>query len=195
MQLLKKKILENGIVLGDDVLKVDSFLNHCIDTKLMYAIAQEFAERFKNSKITKILTIETSGIAPAVFTGYILDVPVIFAKKSKSITLDKSMFEANIYSYTKMQYYTINVSSKFINRNDTVLIIDDFLANGQAVLGLIDIINQAKAKLVGAGVVIEKGFQGGGRMLRKEGIRVESLAIIDSMSKGEIKFRNEEEEK
>jgi len=195
MKLLEEIILREGIVMGNDVLKVDSFLNHRIDTLLMNKIGKEFAHRFQGLNITKILTVETSGIAPAVFTGFALSVPVIFAKKSKSITLDSGLYEANIYSYTKMQYYTIGVSKKYLTKMDNVLIIDDFLANGQAVRGLIEIIKQSSSNLVGAGIVIEKGFQGGGKSIREEGIRVESLAIVDKMSEKHILFKKEEDKK
>ena len=126
MKLLEDVILKEGIVLGNDVLKVDSFLNHQIDTLLMNEIGKEFAHRFKDSKITKILTVETSGIAPAVFAGFSLSVPVLFAKKSKSVILDEGLYEANIYSYTKMKYYTISISKKYLTKDDSVLIIDDF---------------------------------------------------------------------
>lgn len=195
MKLLEEIILKEGTVLENDVLKVDSFLNHRIDTLLMNEIGKEFAQRFQGLNITKILTVETSGIAPAVFTGFALSVPVLFAKKAKSITLDSGLYEANIYSYTKMQYYTISVSRKYLTKKDNVLIIDDFMANGQAVRGLIEIIKQSGANIVGAGIVIEKGFQGGGKSIREEGIRVESLAIVDKMSEKKILFKKEEDKK
>ncbi len=195
MKLLEEIILRESTVLENDVLKVDSFLNHRIDTLLMNEIGKEFAQRFQGLNITKILTVETSGIAPAVFTGFALSVPVLFAKKAKSITLDSGLYEANIYSYTKMQYYTISVSKKYLTKRDNVLIIDDFMANGQAVRGLLEIIKQSGAHIVGAGIVIEKGFQGGGKSIREEGIRVESLAIVDKMSEKNILFKKEEDKK
>lgn len=195
MKQVEDAILKEGIVLDNDVLKVDSFLNHRIDTSLMNEIGIEFARRFKDMQITKVLTVETSGIAPAVFTGLALSVPVVFAKKNKSVTLDPGLYEANIYSFTKMKYYTVSVSKKFLTKDDTVLIIDDFLANGRAIKGLCEIIVQSGAKIAGAGVVIEKGFQDGGKSIRDSGIRVESLAIIDRMSEKQILFKKEEEER
>ncbi len=189
MDLLEKKILEEGIVIGTDVLKVDSFLNHQIDPNIMHAIGKEFARRFSDKKITKILTIEASGIAPAVFTGKELNVPVVYAKKTTSINLDQDTYDASVHSFTKKKDYIIRVSKRFLTAEDSVLIIDDFLANGQAVIGLNEIVEMAGARLVGAGVVIEKGFQDGGALLREMGIRVESLAIIEKMSENKILFK------
>jgi len=190
MDLLKAKIQAEGIVIGTDVLKVDSFLNHQIDPVLMNEIGKEFAKLFSDKKITKILTIEASGIAPAVFTGKELGIPVIYAKKTTSLNLDENTYNASVHSFTKKIDYIIRVSKKFLSKDDYVLIIDDFLANGQAIIGLSEIIDMAGATLVGAGVVIEKGFQDGGALLREMGIRVESLAIVDKMSEGGIKFKN-----
>lgn len=195
MELLKSKILDEGIVIGTQVLKVDSFLNHQIDPNLMNEIGREFAKRFSDKKITKILTIEASGIAPAIFAGKEMDVPVVFAKKTTSLNLDSETYTARVHSFTKEIDYIVRVSKKFISPGDCVLVIDDFLANGQAIIGLSEIIEQAGAKLVGAGIVIEKGFQDGGALLREMGIRVESLAIIDKMSEKQITFRKIEEEK
>lgn len=195
MYLLKKMILEQGIVVNNDVLKVDSFLNHCIDPVLMQEIGKEFFQRFKNEKITKVLTVETSGIAPALFTGLEFKVPVVFAKKSGALNLDKDVFETSIHSFTKQKDYMIKVSKKYLTSDDVVLIIDDFLANGQAVIGMSELISMAGAKLAGVGIVIEKGFQDGGALLHEMGMRVESLAIIDKMSQGKIFIRNEEENK
>lgn len=189
MDLLKSKILEEGIVIGTDVLKVDSFLNHQIDPAIMTAIGKEFARRFSDKKITKVLTIESSGIAPAVFTGKELNVPVVYAKKTTSVNLDKDTYETSVYSFTKKKDYIIRVSKRFLTAADSVLIIDDFLANGQAVIGLNELVEMAGATLVGAGVVIEKGFQDGGALLRDMGIRVESLAIIEKMSEEQILFK------
>lgn len=189
MDLLEAKILEEGIVLGTEVLKVDSFLNHQIDPNIMYAIGKEFARRFSDKRITKILTIESSGIAPAVFTAKELNVPVIYAKKTTSLNMDHDTYDAPVHSFTKKMDYIIRVSKKFLLDTDSVLIIDDFLANGQAIIGLNEIIEMAGARLVGAGVVIEKGFQDGGALLREMGIRVESLAIIEKMSEKQILFK------
>lgn len=191
MELLKNKILQEGKVLSDTVLKVDSFLNHQIDPELMQAIGKEFAERFHDSNITKILSIESSGIAPAMMAGLYLGVPVIFARKKKSLTLTDHLYSSSVYSFTKQETSEISVSKDFLEKDDVVLVIDDFLANGQAVHGLVDIIEQAEAKLVGVGIVIEKGFQSGGTEIREKGIRVESLAIIGSLQNGEVAFQDE----
>ncbi len=195
MEKLQQKILTEGIALSNTVLKVDRFLNHQIDPHLMKEIGEEFANRFKNEKLTKIVTLESSGIAPAVMTGLILDVPVIFARKKKSLTLTEGLITSKVYSYTKQETNDISISSKFLNKDDRVLIIDDFLANGQAALALIDIIAKAEAEAVGLGIVIEKAFQDGGELLRKKGYRVESLARIKSLENNTIQFINEEEKK
>lgn len=192
MEQLKSKILQEGKVLSDTVLKVDSFLNHQIDPELMQEVGKEFAKRFEDAGITKILSIESSGIAPATMAGLYLGVPVIFARKRKSLTLTDHLFSADVYSFTKKETNEISVSKDFLKKDDTVLLIDDFLANGQAVHGLVDIIEQAEATLAGVGIVIEKGFQQGGSEIRNQGIRVESLAIVDSLENGEILFRNSE---
>jgi len=188
MKLLKEKILTEGIVLSDSVLKVDSFLNHQIDPFLMQEIGKEFAKRFKDEGITKILTIESSGIAPSVMAGLFLEVPVIFARKKKSLTLINELYTASVYSFTKQESNEISVSKKFLNKSDRVLVIDDFLANGQAALGLVDIVKQAKAHTSGIGIVIEKGFQEGGDLLREKGYRVESLARISGLTDGKVTF-------
>ena len=186
MQFLKQKILEEGRVLGQDILKVDSFLNHQIDVKLFNEIGKEFKEEFYNKKITKILTIEASGIGIACITAQYFDVPVVFAKKTESKNLDQDTFESEVFSYTKGKSYKIRVAKRYMNPGDRVLIIDDFLANGKAVLGLKDIVDKAGAVLVGVGIVIEKGFQDGGRNLRSLGLNVKSLATIQSMKDGKI---------
>ncbi len=191
MDLLKAKILDEGIVIDTDVLKVDSFLNHQIDPNLMFAIGKEFAKIFSDKKITKVLTIESSGIAPAIFVAKELRVPMVYAKKTTSVNLDEETYEARVHSFTKKIDYIIRVSKKFISNSDSILIIDDFLANGQAIIGLSEIVDMAGAKLVGAGIVIEKGFQDGGALIREMGIRVESLAIIDSMSENHITFKKD----
>ncbi|MDF2523113.1 MAG: xanthine phosphoribosyltransferase [Clostridiales bacterium] len=188
MKLLKEKILAEGRVLGQEVLKVDSFLNHQIDVNLFNEIGKEFKERFKNDEITKILTIEASGIGIACIAAQYFKVPVLFAKKTESKNLDKETYESEVYSFTKDKSYKIRVSKRYISSKDKILIIDDFLANGQAVLGLKSIVDSAGAQLVGAGIVIEKGFQDGRKLLTKNGIRIESLAIVKSMDEGSIKF-------
>ncbi len=194
MNLLKQKIEQEGIVLSDAVLKVDSFLNHQIDPHLMLEIGKEFSRLFEEEGITKILTIESSGIAPSVMTGLKLNVPVIFARKRKSMTLINDLLTAKVHSFTKGETNEISVSNKYIHEEDRVLIIDDFLANGQAALGLIDIVKQAKAHIVGIGIVIEKAFQDGGQILRDQGYRVESLARISSLTEGKVKFLSEQTE-
>lgn len=186
MEALKEKILTEGRALSDSVLKVDRFLNHQIDPKLMQQMGEAFAERFATDKITKIITIESSGIAPAVMTGLELGVPVVFARKQKSLTLTDNLYVANVYSFTKETSTDIAVSKDFLTAEDKVLLIDDFLANGQALLGLMDVVEQAGATCVGAGIVIEKGFQNGGEKLRGQGMRIESLAIIKSLEKGKV---------
>lgn len=191
MKQLQEKILTDGQVLSDSVLKVDSFLNHQIDPVLMQTIGEEFASKFANEGITKILTLESSGIAPAMMTGLVLGVPVIFARKRKSLTLINELYTASVHSFTKNETNDISVSQKFIGKDDVVLILDDFLANGQAVLGLIDIIEQADAALGGVAIVIEKGFQDGGKMIRDRGVRVESLANIASLANGKVEFLEE----
>ncbi|WP_039041820.1 xanthine phosphoribosyltransferase [Sporosarcina sp. ZBG7A] len=189
MQLLKDKIMEEGNVLPGDVLKVDSFLNHQIDAKLMQAVGNEFAEKFADAGITKILTLESSGIAPSVMAALQLKVPVVFARKRKSLTQNSNLYSASVYSYTKQESNEISVSEAHLGSEDTLLIIDDFLANGQAVLGLLEIAEQAGSKTAGVGIVIEKGFQPGGTMLREKGLRVESLAIIESLEDLQITFK------
>ena len=182
MDLLKKKIRSEGRVVGTEILKVDSFLNHQVDPFLMQAIGAEFASIFAYQGITKVLTIESSGIAPALFTGLFLNVPVIFAKKTASRNLDTETYHAAVHSFTRGSEYIIRVSKRYLTSDDTVLLIDDFLARGRALLGLLEITGQAGARVAGAGVVIEKGFQEGGSLIRNMGIRVESLAIINEMS-------------
>ncbi|MFS0671798.1 xanthine phosphoribosyltransferase [Ornithinibacillus sp. 179-J 7C1 HS] len=191
MNLLRQAIIEKGKALSPNVLKVDAFLNHQIDPALMEQIGIEFARRFQGEPITKILTIESSGIAPAVMTGLKLNVPVVFARKSKSLTLVDNLLIAKVHSFTKGVTNDISVSKDYLLDEDVVLVIDDFLANGQAARGLVDIVKQAGCKLAGVGSVIEKGFQPGGDELRGNGIRVESLAIINSLENKQITFREE----
>lgn len=188
MELLKKRILEDGSVIGSDILKVDGFLNHTVDPFLLKEIGKEFACRYKNDEISLILTIESSGIAIAAFAAYELGVPLVFAKKYSSSNLDKSVYCADVYSFTKETTFNIRVSQNAIKSCDKVLIIDDFLAKGGALKGLIEIVNAAKAQLVGCGIVIEKSFQNGGDELRKNGVRIESLARIESLNNGAINF-------
>lgn len=192
LKLLEDYILEKGTVLEGDVLKVDAFLNHQIDPKLMREIGGEFAEHFKGLGITKIVTIESSGIAPAVFAGLYLDVPVIFARKKKSVTLKDHLYTAEVYSYTKKETSSISISESFLTSEDKLLIIDDFLANGQAALGLIEIAKSAKATVSGIGIVIEKSFQKGRQLLDETGIQVVSLARIASLENQTIRFLDEE---
>lgn len=193
MKILKEKIEKEGKVLSDTVLKVDSFLNHQVDPLLMKEIGEEFANRYFDEVITKVLTIESSGIAPATFLGLVIGAPVVFARKRKSLTLADNVYSAKVVSYTKNETNEISVSKDFITAEDNVLILDDFLANGEAVKGLLDIVNQAGAHVVGVGIVIEKGFQQGGENLRKQGLRVESLVRIKSMQEGKIEFFAEDE--
>ncbi|EDZ58275.1 xanthine phosphoribosyltransferase [Bacillus cereus H3081.97] len=192
MKVLQEKILNEGKVLSGDVLKVDAFLNHQIDPVLMQEIGKEFAKRFKEENITKIVTIESSGIAPAVMAALELGVKVIFARKRKSLTLQDNMYVANVYSFTKQETNEISLSRNHIDESDRVLIIDDFLANGQAALGLMSLVEQAGASIAGIGIVIEKAFQDGGKKLREQGIRVESLAEIVSLDNNAVTFVQQE---
>lgn len=193
MELLKQRIKKDGVVKKGNVLKVDSFLNHKIDVRLYEEIGKEFYRLFGNENVTKILTIEASGIGIACVTaqafGYI---PVVFAKKSKTTNISNDVYTSKITSYTHGVDYDIMVSKDYISKDDRVLIIDDFLANGEAVNGLSSLVSQAGAKLVGTGIVIEKGFQQGGKELREKGMHLESLAIVESMNDetGEIVFRD-----
>lgn len=189
MQLLKERILKDGIVKPGNVLKVDSFLNHQMDIELINEIGKEFRRRFPSDKITKILTIEASGIGIACIAAQYFGVPVVFAKKTQSINIDGEVYATKIKSFTHKRTYDVIVSRKFLNENDHVLIIDDFLANGCALLGLIDLVKGAGASIEGAGIVIEKGMQDGGDLIRRQGIHLESLAVIESMSDTEVTFR------
>ncbi len=188
MHALEQKILAEGIVLSEEVLKVDSFLNHQIDPVMIQLIGQEFARLFKDAGITKIITIEASGIAPAVMAGLELGVPVIFARKYQSLTLKDDLYRSKVFSFTKQTESTIAISNKHISSTDKVLVIDDFLANGQAALGLADLIHQANAEVVGIGIVIEKSFQPGRDLLLEKGYRVESLARVKSLANGTVEF-------
>lgn len=191
MNILEERIRKDGIVKENHVLKVDSFLNHQMDTELFRQMGEEWKQRFSDVPVTKILTIEASGIGIACVASECFRVPVVFAKKSKSINIDGDVYTANVESFTHKCVNQIIVSRKFLQETDHVLIIDDFLANGCALQGLISIVSQAHATLEGIGIAIEKGFQPGGRIIRNLGYRMESLAIIDSMdaATGQITFR------
>ena len=191
MQLLEDRIRRDGLVKQGNVLKVDSFLNHQMDVELFNEMGKEFRRLFPSDKINKILTIEASGIGIACIAAQYFHVPVVFAKKSQSINLDGEQYCTKIESFTHKRVYDVIVSKKYLGKGDHVLIIDDFLANGCAVAGLIDLVMSAGATVEGVGIAVEKGFQKGGKLLRDKGVRVESLAIIDHMNdeSGEIIFR------
>lgn len=180
MKELKDRILKDGTCLPGGILKVDNFINHQMDPILMHEMAQELVRRFSNHNINKVITIEASGIAPAIMVGAYLNVPVLFAKKKMPSTME-NMLKTEVFSFTKNKSYPVCVSGDYLTTDDRVLFIDDFLANGNAAMGIIDLITQAGATLEGMGFLIEKGFQSGGAKLREQGIHVESLAIIDSL--------------
>lgn len=188
MELLKNMILEKGKVFPGNILKVDSFLNHQVEPVIIDKIGEEFAQIFKGEEITKVLTIESSGITMALATAKWLNVNMIFAKKTQTKNIAAEVYSSKVISYTHNKVYDIIVSTEYLNKDDKVLVIDDFLANGKALEGLIDIINQAGATLVGCGIAIEKAFQPGGDNLRARGIRVESLAKIGSMTNDSLSF-------
>ena len=194
MQLLKDRIRKDGKIKSGDVLKVDSFLNHQMDIKLFEEIGKEFKRRFSDVSINKILTIEASGIGIACIVAQYFDVPVVFAKKSKTKNIAGDVYTTKVESFTHGKVYDIMVVKEFLGAGDKVLLIDDFLANGKALEGLAAVVKDSGAELVGAGIVIEKGFQPGGDRLRADGIRVESLAIVESMDEktGSIRFRGDE---
>ena len=193
MELLEEKILKDGVIKSGNVLKVDSFLNHQIDVPFIAELGKEFKRQFADRPINKILTIEASGIGIASIAAMFFEVPVVFAKKSSGSNMDKDVYFTQIYSYTHSKNNDVVVSKKYLNKNDHVLIIDDFLANGCALEGLMDIVRQAGGIVEGIGVAIDKGFQGGGDKLRQMGINLHSLAIIDEMdaASGTIQFRKE----
>lgn len=193
MNFLEERIVRDGIVKEGNVLKVDSFLNHQMDISLFYQMGAEFKKRFEGKNINKILTIEASGIGIACVVAMHFNVPVVFAKKSKSINIDGDIYIAEVESFTHKCKNQVIVSKKFLSENDHVLIIDDFLANGCALQGLISIINQAGGTVEGIGIAIEKGFQNGGNIIRNLGYQLESLAIVDSMdaATGTVKFREQ----
>lgn len=188
MELLKQRILKDGKCFEGGILKVDSFINHQMDPVLMKEIAEEFVKRFAGEGVNKILTIEASGIAPAIMTGYLMQLPVVFAKKKKPSTME-NMLTTTVYSFTKNRNYDVCVCGDYLHKGDRVLFIDDFLANGNAAKGIIDLVGQAGAELAGMGFIIEKEFQHGRDELVKAGIHVESLAIIESLDNCTIKIR------
>ena len=193
MNFLEERITKDGIVKEGNVLKVDSFLNHQMDIRLFDQIGEEFKKRFEGTEINKILTIEASGIGIACVVARHFDVPVVFAKKSQSINIDGDVYSTKIQSFTHQRVYDVIVSKKYLNPEDHILIIDDFLANGCALQGLISIVKSAGASVEGIGIAVEKGFQTGGQVIRNLGYHLESLAIVDSMdaATGEIKFREQ----
>ncbi len=190
MQLLKDRILKDGKVKKGNVLKVDSFLNHQIDVHLLTEIAKEFKKRFAGEEISKILTIEASGIGIACIVAQEFGVPVLFAKKNKTKNISADVYTYPVHSFTHGITYDIMVSKEFLHKEDKVLLIDDFLANGQALNGLYHLVEEVGATVVGAGIVIEKGFQPGGKNLREAGLRIESLAIVESMTDDSLTFRS-----
>ena len=192
MQLLEERIRKDGIVKPGNILKVDSFLNHQMDIPFINELGKEFKRRFADAPITKILTIEASGIGIACLVAQNFNVPVVFAKKAQSLNLDGEMYCTKVQSFTHKRVYDVILSKKFLSAEDHVLIIDDFLANGCALQGLMEIVKESGAVLEGAGIVVEKGFQNGGDSLREQGIRVESLAIVDSMTDDSVSFRKDE---
>ena len=186
---MEDKILSEGRVLPGDILKVDCFLNHRIDVPFLLEMGKEIARLYKDTPVNKILTIETSGIPIAFAAAQYMNVPVVFVKKNKSGNISDDVYSSRVASFTRKNVYDAVVSKEFLNSDDKVLVIDDFLAKGNALTGLIDIINQAGATLSGCAIAIEKGFQGGGDELRAKGVRVDSLAIIDSMTESSLSFR------
>ncbi|MEW5321677.1 xanthine phosphoribosyltransferase [Geobacillus thermoleovorans] len=191
MRELLEKIAAEGEIATDGVLKVDRFLNHQVDPQLMKRIGEEFADRFRDERPTKVLTLESSGISPALMAAYELGIPLVIARKRRPLTMTGDVYRTEVYSFTKQEANEIIVSRSLLGCGDRVLIIDDFLANGQAALGMAEIIEQAGADMVGIGIVIEKAFQDGGRLLRSRGFRVVSLARIASLDGGAIQFADE----
>ena len=191
MKLLEDRIRSDGEVLPGNVLKINSFLNHQVDPELMKKVGEEFSRLFKDSGITKVLTCEASGIAPGVMTAYELHVPLVFARKKKPATLNDAVYWADVYSYTKKVTNQICVEQKFLDQDDCLLIIDDFLANGEAVKGMINIANQAGAQVAGVGIVVAKTFQGGSEWIKNHGYHLEALAEIDSLANNQVHFSGE----
>ena len=192
MKTLKDRILKDGKCYPGGILKVDNFINHQMDPILMKSIGVEFVRRFASTSINKIITVEASGIAPAIMVGYLLELPVVFAKKKKPSTME-NMLVTSVYSFTKQRSYDVCVSKDFLAPGDQVLFIDDFLANGCALMGLLELTEKAGAAVEGIGIAVEKGFQQGGDLIRSKGIQLESLAIVESMDSatGEIVFRDQ----
>ena len=188
MELLERRILSDGRVLPGGILKVDGFLNHQIDPALLYEMALELKRLYAGEEVTKVLTIEASGIAIAAMVGYVFGCPLVFAKKSKSKNISSDLYSVEVESFTHGNTNTVVVSREYLKKEDKVLIIDDFLATGAALVGLKELVEQAGATLVGAGIAIEKVFQGGGDLLRSQGLRIESLARIASMENGKLIF-------
>lgn len=191
MKLLEDRIRSDGEVLPGNVLKINSFLNHQVDPELMKKVGEEFSHLFKDSGITKVLTCEASGIAPGIMTAYELHVPMVFARKKKPATLNDAVYWADVYSYTKKVTNQICVEQKFLHKDDHLLIIDDFLANGEAVKGMINIANQAGAEVAGVGIVVAKTFQGGSEWIKDHGYRLEALAEIASLANNQVRFVGE----
>lgn len=191
MKLLEDRIINDGRILPGNILKVDHFLNHQVDPQLMMAMGEDFAAHFRDKGITRVLTLEVSGIAMALTAAYALDVPLVFAKKIASVTLGDDVYRSSVFSYTKKREYVIRVDKKFLGEGDRVLIIDDFLAVGQALGGLIDLCDQANAQVAGIGIAIEKAFQGGGDKYREMGYEVYSQAKIQEFSKDGVVFATE----
>ncbi|MCR5699789.1 MAG: xanthine phosphoribosyltransferase [Treponemataceae bacterium] len=190
MELLEQRIKEDGEVLPGNILKVNNFLNHQVDTNLLDKMGEEFVRLYGNVEVTKILTIEASGIAIAYPVARQLNVPLVFAKKHQSLNVNDDVYVTKVWSFTHKAFYNVVVAKKFLSKDDKVLIVDDFLANGNALNGLIDLVEQAGAKVQGVCIAIEKGFQDGGKLIREKGYRVESLAIVDKMTDdGQIYFR------
>ena len=192
MQLLKDRIMREGRMLPGNIVKVDGFLNHRVDTVLMGEIADEFARHFDTKNITMVLTAEASGIALATICAQKYGVPMVFAKKAKSDNIEGGLYQSEIFSYTYKKKFTLIVAQEWMGPDDKVLIIDDFMAKGYAMRGLIDVVQKSGAQLMGIGVAVEKGFQDGGDSLRREGYNIHSLAIIDSVEDGKIVFREEQ---
>ena len=192
MQELKDRIVKEGKVLPGNIIKVDGFLNHRIDTELMDHIAEEFGKHFNMDEVTMILTAEASGIALSAIVAHHFHKPMIFAKKAKSDNIEGGLYQSDIFSYTYKKKVTLLVSKEWLSADDKVLIIDDFMANGEAVRGLCDLVSQAGAELVGIGIAIEKGFQGGGDRLRDMGLNYHALAVIESADENGIVFRDDE---
>lgn len=188
MKELKNRILKDGRALSDEILKVDSFLNHQVDTNLMYNMGTYFKEYFKKHNITKIFTIESSGIAPAAMTALQMNLPMVILKKQSSKILNGDTYQTTVHSFTKNSDYELTLSKKYINENDNILIIDDFLANGEAAMGAARLVEEAGAKVGGIGIVIEKSFQPGPKLLREKGYDLYSLACIARLAKNEIEF-------